>query len=372
MFDKVIKKIQILVSITLLVICFQNCAMESNLVRSQGTDLETQPEIDAPLSEDQTLISQFDVPVLEGFPHKADFLYPSKIDSQTRLIVALHGGGGTKHNFAYSLGLKFSPETNYVTESGELDFDQDYLDRNNIALIFIQGQSIPEVPGAFTWTNTIMNSGWDDKAMIRAFVKKIREQQVFKSIYLMGHSMGGVMTNRIWCEEPELFDGYASSAGPMSVNLRSSCQPSLIKPYLHATGLNDRILQIVEDRSIGPDINHVREADLFLDQLTRTFGQTAFVHPRPEFKNEIVSYAWRSQLMCGEVQSAVITVPPLGAKPMMMQSNCQGKLQMYQIIGADHCTNNLTGEDSYKCDIPLTTPGSQDYIQLFVDFFNEQ
>lgn len=181
--------------------------------------------------------------------------------------------------------------------------------------------------------------------------------------------MGGVMTYRMWCESPTTFDGYGSIAGPLSNNLYNSCNSPVKKPYIHITGLNDRILQVVEDPTVGPNVDHSNDATLTLDSLTRTLGGVAFVHPAPEFRNELTSYGWRAQLMCSEVASAKVYIP-LGLNwHTATQENCGGNLKMVQLKGRDHCSGNRAGDDSYKCDVAMTTTGTTEILDFLVDFF---
>lgn len=302
------------------------------------------------------------------YPHKVDILLPPQRDQNTIAMVVLHGGGGTKENFAYSLGFKKLDSGLYDSNPDSAGgYLEDFLIQHNVALIFAQGQNIPQKPGSYTWTNTIMNSGQNDVAFLQLLAQQLRQTWNFSKVYLSGHSMGGVMTNRMWCQSPSTFDGYGSIAGPLSVQLYNSCNPSIKKPYIHITGLNDRIIQIVEDPAVGPNINHANDATLTLDSFTRTLGGVAFVHPAPEFQNELTSYSWRANLMCAQVASAKVYAPT-GLWKTATQENCGGALKMIQVRDTDHCTGNRN-PDSYKCDIPLTTTGTTETLDKLIEFF---
>lgn len=317
-----------------------------------------------------TVIAKVNQSVGHGFPHRADHLYPSNRNSETRAIVAIHGGGGTKHSFSYSLGIKFKDNASYddTFEGQSNGFNKEFILRHNIALIFVQGQAIPAKPDSYTWSNTIMNSGQDDKTMLENLAADLRADG-FSKVYLMGHSMGGAMANRMWCESPSTFDGYGSSAGPMSVTVSASCAPSSPRPYIHVTGLNDRIIQIIEDRAIGADIDHSADVTLTLDSVTRAIGGSAFIHAAPEFQNELVSYADRVQMKCGQTASAVVSEPNSSSWKTKTQTDCGGTLKMIQVRGADHCVGGENVSGSYKCDQPLTTWGTQEHLLRFVEFF---
>ena len=298
-----------------------------------------------------------DEPVGGGFPHLADHLYPRGASARTRAIVVLHGGGGTEQQIASSLGIKNSGEPGY--DDGYL---ASYLEEHDLALVFVQGLAIPSKPQSYTWSNTIVTSGQeDDAAMLVHLAGRLREDGGFERVYLIGHSMGGSMTNRMWCEHPETFDGYGSSAGPMSNDLWATCSPSVFRPYLHVTGLNDRILQITEQRLVGPPIDHSAEMTLTLESATRLLGGEAFVHEVPEFRNELTSYAARVQQVCGETAAAPVDG---------IHSDCGGALGMIELAGRDHCLGGEDATESRLCDVPLTTLGTTEHLDRFVAFFD--
>ena len=315
-------------------------------------------------------INRFNVTVNDNFPHKADFIYPTNSDENTMVIVALHGGGGTKHDFSYFLGLKNNSNEEYNFENSSSLFQ--YLTAHNTAIVFVQGQSIPEKPNAFTWNNTVMNSGQDDKEFLIQLSDYLRNEEGFSKVMLMGHSMGGVMTNRVWCEAPESFDAFGSSAGPMSVDLFNSCNPVVYKPYIHVTGLNDRILQIVEEQAItGNLIDHSEDEFLTLDPVVRVSGGEAFVHSVPEFKNEITSYSERVNRFCSELENSYSYFPNLSNWDRREKVNCNGKLKIVELKDRDHCTASGGTDGDYKCDVSLTTLGTTDHLDRFMQFFKK-
>ena len=308
-----------------------------------------------------------DEPVGGGFPHLADHLYPRGVSPQTRAIVVLHGGGGTKEQIAYSLGIKDTEEPGY--DDGYL---ATYLEEHDIALIFVQGRTIASQPATFTWSNTIMTSGADDGAMLAHLADQLRTEQGFERVFLMGHSMGGSMTNRMWCEQPESFAGYGSSAGPMSNDLWATCTPTTFRPYLHVTGLNDRVLQIVEDRLVGPPIDHSGELTLTLESTTRLIGRDAFVHAPPEFRNELLSYPLRVQQICGATAAPPVDSPANAAWTTRTHSDCNGAVGMVEVRYRDHCQGGAEAAGARFCDAPLTPLGTTEHLDRFVEFFARQ
>lgn len=154
---------------------FQNC----------GTQDSVNPQIDSGLSQEVPETLVYNNLTFGSFPHKVDILLPPQRDANTRALVLIHGGGGLKENFAYSLGFKNTSEgaynSNPVTADGYLE---DFLIQHNVALIFAQGQALPAKPESYTWNNTIMNSGQDDKAFLQLLAQELRQKWKFSKVYL--------------------------------------------------------------------------------------------------------------------------------------------------------------------------------------------
>lgn len=164
-----------------------------------------------------------------------------RANNADKAIVFLHGGGDTKERVAYNLGLK-STQSN---SSYQVANEQLLLD-NKVIAVFPQGQAIKLAPNARTWSNYVMTSGEDDMEFLRKLVSYIKTHYHVSHVFLAGHSNGGMMTSRIWCEEPELFDAYIALAGPPSehfLNHTTPCTPDEIKPYLGIVGSQDNVLQ---------------------------------------------------------------------------------------------------------------------------------
>jgi poly(3-hydroxybutyrate) depolymerase len=143
-----------------------------------------------------------------GHPHAVDVYNTA---GATRAIVLLHRGGGNRSAIAHQVGLNTRTST---TAFGTVDWA--WLDANEVMPVVPQGQNLSSEPSATTWRDDAMNSGPDDKAFLQALAAKIRSDQGIASIASMGHSMGGVMTDRTWCESSATFDAYVSLAGPAS------------------------------------------------------------------------------------------------------------------------------------------------------------
>ena len=176
---------------------------------------------------------------VSGFPNPIDIY---RTTGATRAIVLLHGGGGDKSAIAYQVGLNADAST---TSASTIHWA--WLDANKVMLVVPQGQHLASEPNGTTWSNYAMNSGQDDKAFLQVLAAKLRSDYGMASITLMGHSMGGVMTNRMWCESPGTFDSYVSLAGPASSEFNKAATPcapgSAARPYMGIIGDSDDIMQ---------------------------------------------------------------------------------------------------------------------------------
>ncbi len=175
-----------------------------------------------------------------------------------KAIIFLHGGGADKHHAAYQFGINLNDvDADYSAVNEEV------LLANRALAVFPQGQAIPAAPEAYTWNNYVTDSGQDDMAFIRELVASISSRYNITRFYIVGHSTGGMMVNRIWCEAPELFDGYIAIGGPPSQRFlepSTQCSPAEAKPYLGIVRSADAVLGVrdnweatdVDDQS-GPD-----------------------------------------------------------------------------------------------------------------------
>jgi polyhydroxybutyrate depolymerase len=189
----------------------------------------------APPAANDQLVST----TVAGHPHAVNVY---RVAGATRAIVLLHGGGGDLNAVAYQAGLNASAN---MTTSATINWA--WLAANKVTLVVPQGQHIASNPGATTWSNHAMTSGQDDKAFLQALAAKVRNDYGLADITLMGHSMGGVMTNRMWCESPATFNRYVSLAGPASSTFSQAgnpCTPgSTPPPYMGIIGDSDSVMQ---------------------------------------------------------------------------------------------------------------------------------
>ena len=163
----------------------------------------------------------------EAHPDRTFDLYvPSA--PPTAAVVFLHGGKGTKEGQAEKLGL--SP------------FSADVIDDLGVAWVLPKGE---DGLGVSTWNNRVMDSGADDVAYLTALSTWIRARLGVQRVLLAGHSNGGMMAHRMWCEAEAAFDRYLSVAGPPSVDYAVeggvfACMGT--RPYWSIVGNADKVL----------------------------------------------------------------------------------------------------------------------------------
>jgi poly(3-hydroxybutyrate) depolymerase len=274
---------------------------------------------------------------IPNHPHTIDYYAPS---NATSAVVFLHGGGGTKEGLEYNLGIKAdNTSTDYnLSSSGRA-----WLINEQVAAIFPQGQSVAGLN--WTWSNHVMNSGVDDVQFLQDLVASIKSNSSLShvaKVYLAGHSNGGMMANRMWCESPDTFDGYAAFAGPPSIHLdptsgSNPCAPNIIQPYLAVVGDHDTVLQ-----TAGEANNPYWTIDPIL-----VVRSAAWVDPVPKVLNEELFYSKRVNLKCASAAGTATT-----AGQVTTYSDCAGSLKMIIVAQAtiggkpsagDHCLLTLTG-----------------------------
>lgn len=158
---------------------------------------------------------------------KFDVFLPST--PPTRAVVLLHGGGGNKEMLEANLDLPTATQSR--------------LDALGVAWIFPQGLTVGG--NAYTWNNRVMTSGVDDVAFLTELASWAKQTLGVTNLTLGGHSNGGMMTHRMWCEVPAVFDRYVALAGPSSKYYRpvggAACTGG--KPFMAIVGDGDLVLQ---------------------------------------------------------------------------------------------------------------------------------
>lgn len=286
---------------------------------------------------------------LASWPQTIDYYIPS---NATTAVIFLHGGGGKKEGIAYNLGIKSdNGNSTYTTSSA----GQDWLIQQKVIAIFPQGQSV--AGNNWTWSNYVMTSGVNDVAFLQALVAAIKSDSslpAISKVYLVGHSNGGMMANRFWCESPSTFDGYVSLVGPPAPGL-SGCTPSTIKPYLSVIGDHDSVLMTT---------GNMAATQWTIKPILVASEPSAWVDSTPKVLNDKVYYSTRVSTACGESAASGTT-----SGQVTSWSNCGGKIQLKVIAqasgsGGDHCLLAA----SYPCSSTLVGDTGLDPKTLAMDF----
>jgi polyhydroxybutyrate depolymerase len=276
---------------------------------------------------------------LSGYPHAID-IYAAR--NATKVIVFLHGGGGTKMAFACNLGILLTTSdcTNPVTPTAPTDFDTTWLIDNKAVAVFPQGQSL----GTTTWNNHVMDSGVDDMAFLGALVDYINTNYGTVDVYLAGHSNGGMMANRVWCENPGLFKAYISISGPPSeyyYDSSNNMDPGKCIPYNGSAQVKDYYAIIGQQDAVLGD--NPGWAD-----PTWTINFT--LSQAPGFVNPVLIGGWvdhvaKSGIMCGDVP--VLTADTGDGTGyttdgiVLTWSSCGGSIKLQRVTNAGHAIDSL-------------------------------
>lgn len=279
---------------------------------------------------------------LSTAPHLFDVYRAANAD---RAVIFLHGATGTKHYMAYELGLISS----YVEGDYTGVNERVILDIKAIA-VFPQGQTIQEAPWTFTWSNYVMISGQDDVQFLRDLVSYISAQYGVSKFYIVGHSNGGMMANRLWCEAPDLFDAYIAVAGPPAPHFLSvSCSPTEVKPYLGIIGSQDNVFQVP---------NNWEDQKWFINPILLG-NLAAFVDPVPAVVGERYFLPERVALMCGGTVNQG-DADAINEGSLTTWSYCSDSIKLARVEGAGHTITSL--EDV----------SGQSLIDIVVDFISKQ
>lgn len=268
---------------------------------------------------------------LPGFRHEVDVYLPS---NAVRAIVYLHGGGGTKEFAAErESGIRLDSPPR-----GTPMPDVAWLLATRSAWVFPQGQNLQGMPAHKTWSNYSMTSGVDDVAFLQALSTALRAGSLsnsvpaFSRLYLAGHSNGGMMAQRQWCEAPSSYDGFGGVAGPPSVELLPNgphpCSPDAGRPYVAMIGDSDTVVQTKDNWDGGWSVN----------MCLRSGAGAAM--PNPMLANEEVFHAKRASTLC----QAAMPSAPVTTRSSIEWSDCAGRTKLIRVIGADHCVAATTSD----------------------------
>jgi poly(3-hydroxybutyrate) depolymerase len=260
-----------------------------------------------------------------GYPHPVAIYAPS---NATRAIVVLHGGGGNNTSVANQLAMNTSSTV------ATLDtVNWTWLDANQVMLVLPQGQHI-DTASAPTWSNYAMTSGQDDKGLLQALSANLRATYGFTHITLMGHSMGGTMTNRMWCESPTTFNAYVSLAGPASSQFQQTSTPcacvlgAATPPYMGIIGDSDSVMQ-----TSGNWTN----TNWYINPVVA--GSAGFLNST--MIGEWYQQGSRVSQVCG---GTVDLNAYSNAGNVDTWTSCGGKLVLKRVLGADHGVDKIAAQ----------------------------
>lgn len=279
---------------------------------------------------------------VSGFPHAVNIYVPA--GGATRAIVALHGGAGNNTAIAYQLGLNSSD-----SETTTNTINWDWLHANKVIMVFPQGQHIEGADGATTWSNYAMTSGQDDVAFLQALAAKLKSDYGVTQIDLMGHSMGGAMTNRMRCESPATFDGYIALAGPASEHFdpagATPCVPSVNRPYMSISGDADQVMQTTLGRWSNDNWN--------INPIVEWAGNAAFLDGT--MMGEWPEQRVRVTQKCGETVAS-LSAPSVASGNIQTWTNCGGSMVIKKIAGADHGVASMAAQmDASNATVVMDT-----------------
>ncbi len=260
---------------------------------------------------------------IPGFPHPVDVYRPA---GATRAMVFLHGHGGRSWVSAYDLGINKVPMPPVAK-----NVNWDWLSRNGIIAIFPQGQ--PQVGTTLpVWSNYITSSGQDDVAFLKALASYAKAQYGATQVALGGHSNGGAMVGRVWCEATTSFSAYATLSSAMVTPTYPmpglTCTPKAAAPYLAVIGSKDQMLAKWDLGIVSPTPQQIAVGLI----------------------NSILVYEWgrshdRASMVCGESttlegRSVAATGPTWSA--------CNSRMRFVVVNNADHGVKSLDTFAGYK------------------------
>jgi poly(3-hydroxybutyrate) depolymerase len=197
-------------------------------------------------------------------PRPVELFIPSSYDgSPIPLVIGLHGGGGNGEGFENWLHFKPLAESRgflYCCPNGN------FFSAGAYVWYSFCGKA--EYSWALGWPN------WsDDVAYLRGLIEDIGRRFAVdqKRIFLIGHSNGAAMADRMAHECPDLVAGIAGSSGPWFPSLidRLPTQPVNV---LHIHGTSDEIVNymgsatgFVSGQNWPPYLSAAQHAQLWAD-----------------------------------------------------------------------------------------------------------
>ncbi len=196
------------------------------------------------------------------------------------LVIAMHGGGGSRGQFEASSQLTPAAES------------------ARVAVMYPDGTATGLL-GLLTWNaglccGSAVSANVDDVTFLRAAIDDAVANHKLdaRRVYATGHSNGGMMAYRLACD---LADRVAAIAANASVTVANPCSPSRPVPVLHMHSKLDRNVPLEGGVGVGPSgVNYPALMPTLLAWATRNGCATQA--PQPEVTtqaNAFVRTRWR-------------------------------------------------------------------------------
>ena len=162
-----------------------------------------------------------------GGRERTYFIHMTQGDAKALpVVIALHGGNGTAPRRARQMGF------NAIG------------DREGFIAVYPQGVNYGWNDGRGSPDMLKRQDGIDDIAFFRALITELKAlpQVDARRIYVVGGSNGGMMTQRLACEIPELIAASVAMVSSLPEPLRDTCQPKFPMPILMMNGTADPLV----------------------------------------------------------------------------------------------------------------------------------
>lgn len=296
-------------------------------------------------------------------PHLCDVYKPGGVIRA--VMVALHGGGGDKTQYAGSLGVLKGDPPSYSKVNWGL------LEQARCALIVPQGQHCSGVnalwgagsnpwnpndvdtPAAKVWSSRVIWSGVDDVQFLRDMAGWIISTfGSDKTRVLVGHSAGGMMVCRMWYEHVSLATGYhayCSSSSTPSAYFRDTAPtpPIDARPFAVEFGAQDANL------GFAPDGTHFDDATLYLTANPTPAwvswpSPPALMGAIQTHQARVDAYNAQHSLSSETITTGNGTTTPAASGTKTDWTNSNGQMRMRLDSDADHSNANQQAATGQK------------------------
>lgn len=284
-------------------------------------------------------------------PHACDVYVPGV--TIRSVLVALHGGGGDKAQYAGSLGILKGDPPSYSKVNWGM------LEQARCAVIIPQGMACHGVDSHWGAGNNPWNPDDVDTSAAKVFSSRVLwsgvdDPQFLKDMatwiattfgsdkkrVLVGHSAGAMMVCRVWQEQSTLATGYhvfGTSSGTPSAYYRDTAPspPSDIRPFAADFGGQDSNL------GFAPDSSNFGLSTLHLS-ANPTPAWTSWPFP-PALIGAVETHQARVNAFntANSLPAETITTGNGATSPAAVGTktewiNCGGKMRMRLLSDADH------------------------------------